>query len=161
MAAKRGGLAATVAASQMRFRHSLNIGKLEEDTAMGLLSGLLGLASDVDVGDVRRDLEPMLVPSEEIDLAFAVVRDLMVFTSHRLILVDKQGMTGRKREYHSIPYRSITMFSVETAGSFDTDSELKIWISSQGAPLVRPLSRQSNISGIQRALAEGVLGGRR
>lgn len=125
---------------------------------MGLLSGLLGLASDVDVADVRRDLEPILVPSEEIDLAFAVVRDLIVFTSHRLILVDKQGMTGRKREYHSIPYRSITMFSVETAGSFDTDSELKIWISSQGTPLSRPLSRASNITGIQRALAEGVLG---
>ncbi|MBC8129661.1 MAG: PH domain-containing protein [Rhizobiaceae bacterium] len=125
---------------------------------MGLLSGLLGLASDVDVADVRRDLDPMLVPSEEIDLAFAIVRDLMVFTSHRLILVDKQGMTGRKREYHSIPYRSITMFSIETAGSFDTDSELKIWISSQGQPLSRPLSRLSNISGIQKALAEGVLG---
>ena len=125
---------------------------------MGLLSGLLGLASDVDVADVRRDLEPMLVPSEEIDLAFAILRDLMVFTTHRLILVDKQGMTGRKRDYHSIPYRSITMFSVETAGSFETDAELKIWISSQGIPLSRKISRSSNLSGIQRALAEGVLG---
>jgi hypothetical protein len=125
---------------------------------MGLLSGLLGLASDVDVEAVRRDLEPMLLPNEEIDLAFAVVRDLIIFTSHRLILVDKQGMTGRKREIHSIPYRSVTMFSVETAGTFETDAELRIWISSQSAPLVRELSRGSNLSGIQRALAEGVLG---
>lgn len=125
---------------------------------MGLLSGLLGLASDVDVDAVRRDLEPMLLPNEEIDLAFAVVRDLIIFTSHRLILVDKQGMTGRKREIHSIPYRSVTMFSVETAGTFDADAELRIWISSQSAPLTRELSRGSNLSGIQRALAEGVLG---
>jgi hypothetical protein len=125
---------------------------------MGLLSGLLGLASDVDVEAVRRDLEPMLLPNEEIDLAFAVVRDLIIFTSHRLILVDKQGMTGRKREIHSIPYRSVTMFSVETAGTFEADAELRIWISSQSAPLVRELSRGSNLSGIQRALAEGVLG---
>ena len=125
---------------------------------MGLLSGLLGLASDVDVEAVRRDLEPMLLPNEEIDLAFAVVRDLIIFTSHRLILVDKQGMTGRKREIHSIPYRSVTMFSVETAGTFETDAELRIWISSQSSPLVRELSRGSNLSGIQRALAEGVLG---
>ena len=125
---------------------------------MGLLSGLLGLASDVDVEAVRRDLDPMLLPNEEIDLAFAIVRDLIIFTSHRLILVDKQGMTGRKREIHSIPYRSVTMFSVETAGTFEADAELRIWISSQSAPLTRELSRGSNLSGIQRALAEGVLG---
>ncbi|KQT61842.1 MULTISPECIES: PH domain-containing protein [unclassified Aureimonas] len=125
---------------------------------MGLFSGLLGLASDVDVGAVRRDLEPILLPEEEVDLAFAVIRDLFVFTSHRLILVDKQGMTGRKREIVSLPYRSITMFSVENAGTFDTDSELKIWISSQGVPLVKTLSRGTNITGIQQALAKGVLG---
>jgi hypothetical protein len=125
---------------------------------MGLFSGLLGLASDVDVGTVRRDLEPILLPEEEVDLAFSVIRDLFVFTSHRLILVDKQGMTGRKREYVSLPYRSITMFSVENAGTFDTDSELKIWISSQGTPLTKTLSRGTNMTGIQQALAKGVLG---
>ncbi|KQT52676.1 cytoplasmic protein [Aureimonas sp. Leaf454] len=125
---------------------------------MGLFSGLLGLASDVDVGAVRRDLEPILLPEEEVDLAFSVIRDLFVFTSHRLILVDKQGVTGRKREYVSLPYRSITMFSVENAGTFDTDSELKIWISSQGTPLTKTLSRGTNMTGIQQALAKGVLG---
>lgn len=124
---------------------------------MGLFSGLLGLASDVDTGTVRRDLEPILLPEEEVDLAFAVIRDLFVFTSHRLILVDKQGLSGRKREVISLPYRSITMFSVENAGTFDTDSELKIWISSQGVPLVKTLSRGTNITGIQQALAKGVL----
>ncbi|MEF2071565.1 PH domain-containing protein [Consotaella aegiceratis] len=127
---------------------------------MGLLAGLLGLSSDVDIEAVRRELEPILIPSEEIELAFAVVRDLMVFTDKRLILVDKQGMTGRKREYHSVPYRAITMFTIETAGHFDVDSELKIWVSGQDQPLVRELSRGSNIPGIQKALAEGVLGGR-
>jgi hypothetical protein len=125
---------------------------------MGLFSGLLGLASDVDVAAVRRDLEPILLPEEEVDLAFSVIRDLFVFTSHRLILVDKQGVTGRKREYVSLPYRSITMFSVENAGTFDTDSELKIWISSQGTPLTKTLSRGTNMTGIQQALAKGVLG---
>lgn len=127
---------------------------------MGLLSGLLGLAGDVDVEKVADDLDPILIPSEEVDLAFQIVRDLMVFTDRRLILVDKQGMTGRKRTYHSIPYRSITMFALETAGSFDAEAELRIWISSQDEPLVRELSRSSNVSGIQKALAEGVLGRR-
>lgn len=127
---------------------------------MGLLSGLLGLASDVDVGAVRRDLEPMLLPDEAVEVAFSIVRDLVVFTDRRVVFVDKQGITGRKRAFHSIPYRSIAMFTVETAGSFDADAELTIFVAGQPAPIKRELSRGSNLSGIQKALATGVLGRR-
>lgn len=124
---------------------------------MGLLSSLLGLAGDADVAEVARDLEALLAPNESVELAFKLVRDQVVFTDRRLIFVDKQGVTGRKRQYHSIPYRSITMFSIETAGTFDTDSEMTIWVSGQPQPFVRELSRLSNISGIQKALAQGVM----
>jgi len=55
-----------------------------------------------------------------------LIRALFVFTNKRLILVDKQGLTGNKVEYHSLPYRIITHFSVETAGHFDLDAELKV-----------------------------------
>ncbi|MCE7026551.1 PH domain-containing protein [Jiella avicenniae] len=123
---------------------------------MGLLSGLMGLTSDVDVDEVRAELAPIMIDGEEIVLAFMVVRDMLVFTDLRLIIVDKQGMTGRKRTIQSIPYRAITTFSIETAGTFDADSEMTIWMSGQ-PPLVRELSRRSNIAGIQKALAEGVL----
>jgi len=124
---------------------------------MGLLSGLLGLASDVDTAALARELEPILLPDETIEVAFQVLRDQMVFTDRRVVLVDKQGMTGRKRAYHSIPYRAITMFSVETAGSFDTDAELRIWVAGQSEPFLQNLSRGTNLSGIQKALASGVL----
>lgn len=126
---------------------------------MGLLSGLMGLTSDVDVDDVRGELGPIMIDGEEIVLAFMVVRDMLVFTDLRLIIVDKQGVTGRKRMIQSIPYRAITTFSIETAGTFDSDSEMTIWMSGQ-PPLTRELSRRSNIAGIQKALAEGVLGRR-
>ncbi|WP_182086049.1 PH domain-containing protein [Aureimonas sp. ME7] len=125
---------------------------------MGLLSGLLGLASDVDTGALGRELEPVLLPNETIEVAFQVVRDQIAFTDRRVILIDKQGISGRKRQYHSIPYRAITMFSVETAGSFDTDAELRIWVSGQGQPFLQNLSRGTNLAGIQKALAGGVLG---
>ncbi|WP_152047004.1 PH domain-containing protein [Aureimonas psammosilenae] len=127
---------------------------------MGLLSGLLGLASDVDIGAVSRDLEPVLVPDETVEVAFAILRDLVVFTDRRVIFVDKQGMSGRKRSYHSIPYRSITMFTVETAGTFDADAELTIHVSGQPNPIRRELSRGANLVGIQKSLAAGVLGRR-
>lgn len=126
---------------------------------MGLLSGIMGLTSDADVEEVRADLEPMLLAGEDVALAFRVLRDLFVFTDLRLIIVDKQGMTGRKRNIRSIPYRSITMFAIETAGNFDADSELTLWLSGQ-PPLLRQLSRRADIAGIQRALAHGTLGRR-
>jgi hypothetical protein len=82
-----------------------------------------------------------------------VVRDLFVFTDRRLILVDRQGFTGRKVEYLVIPYRAITAYSVETAGTFDMDSELRIWISGRPSPVQKTLKRGANIRGIQAALA--------
>jgi hypothetical protein len=82
----------------------------------------------------------------------------MIFTDRRIILIDKQGMTGRKRQYVSIPYKSITMFSVENSGSFDMESEMKVWVSGQAAPIAKTLDRRSNIAGIQSALAKGVCG---
>lgn len=124
---------------------------------MGLLSGLLGLTSDVDVEEVRDDLAPILTETETIELAFKIIRDTMVFTDKRLILIDKQGLTGSKRAIHSIPYRAITSFTIETAGRFDADSEMTLFISGQ-PPFKHELSRSANIAGIQRALAVGVLG---
>ena len=64
---------------------------------MGLLSGLMGNASQKNVDKVERDLEDILVPGEQVTLAFSLIRDLIVFTEFRLILVDKQGVTERKR----------------------------------------------------------------
>lgn len=61
-----------------------------------------------------------------IEKAYQLIRDLFVFTNKRLILVDKQDLTGHKVEYHSLPYKSITHFSFETAGHFDLDAVLKI-----------------------------------
>lgn len=64
-----------------------------------------------------------MLEGENVEAAFKLVRDLIVFTEKRLILVDKQGITGKKTEFQSIPYKSISRFSVETAGRFDLDSE--------------------------------------
>ncbi len=81
------------------------------------------------------------------------MRDLFIFTRTRLILVDKQGMTGRKTEYHSIPYRAITHFSVETAGHFDLEAELRIWISGTAEPVQKTFKRGGAITAVQKALA--------
>jgi hypothetical protein len=124
---------------------------------MGLLDGLLGHGAAVDAASLERRLEGILIEGESIRLAFRIIRDLFVFTERRVILVDVQGMTGSKVEFQSIPYRAIVRFSVETAGTFDLDAELKIWVSGAAQPIERTLKKGADVRGIQRALAEGVL----
>jgi hypothetical protein len=120
---------------------------------MGLLSGLLGNASEADIADVEKNLERVLADDENVERAFQLIRDLIIFTNRRLILVDRQGMTGKKATYHSIPYRAITNFAVETAGHFDLESELMIWISGQPEPVQKTFTRGQTIFEVQKALA--------
>lgn len=124
---------------------------------MGILSGLMGNASEIDIKHVEREFEKILVEGEQVEKAYKLIRDLFVFTDKRLILLNKQGVTGKKVEYHSIPYKSITHFSVETAGNFDLDSELKIWISGTQMPIEKQFKNDKNIYGIQKSLASYVL----
>lgn len=90
-------------------------------------------------------------------LAYQVIRDFFVFTNKRLILVDIQGITGSKVDYQSIPYRAIVRFSVETAGTFDLDAELKVWVSGSAEPIQKTLKKGTDVRGIQRALATAIL----
>jgi hypothetical protein len=122
-----------------------------------MLQGLFGNASEVDIREVQRDLDALLVEGEQIVKAFRVIRDLFVFTDKRLILIDKQGLTGKKAEYHSIPYKSISHFSVETAGTFDMDAEMKIYISGNMNPIEREFKRGADIKGVQKTLAQYVM----
>ncbi len=89
--------------------------------------------------------------------AYRIIRDLFVFTDKRLILIDKQGLTGKKAEYHSIPYKFISHFSVETSGTFDMDAEMKIYISGNMNPIQREFKRGTDIKGVQKTLAELIL----
>jgi hypothetical protein len=121
---------------------------------MGLIDTLLGHAGEKPVEKIAEEFAPLLAPGETLERAFGLVRDLIVFTDRRMILVDKQGVTGSKVQYLSIPYRSVVMFSVETAGHFDMDSELRIWLSGQSAPISRTLGRDSGVREILALLAQ-------
>lgn len=124
---------------------------------MDLLDGLMGNASEVNIQDVQNEYANVLAENEQVEKAYKLIRDIFIFTSKRLILVDKQGMTGKKIEYHSIPYRSITHFSIETAGNFDLDAELKIWISGTQAPIQKQFNKNLNIYELQSVLASYIL----
>lgn len=75
---------------------------------------------------------PILIAGEEIINCFQSIRDGVVFTNKRIITINIQGITGKKRDFTSLPYNKIQAFSVETAGAFDLDSELELWFSGMG-----------------------------
>jgi hypothetical protein len=124
---------------------------------MGILSSLLGHATEVDLEDLEEEFAAILVEGERIEKAFKITRDLIVFTNRRLVLVDKQGMTGKKRGYHSIPYISISHFSKESSGRFDADAELIIWISGQSQPVVYEFHKDASIHDVYQVLSKYVL----
>lgn len=125
---------------------------------MGLFSALLGNAGAVDQESLIKEYGKLLIEGESIELGFKLIRDTFIFTSKRLILVEKQGITGSKIEYKSIVYKSISRFSIETAGTFDLEAELKIWVSSEVNPsIVKQFNKSVNVYDVQNVLAFHVL----
>jgi Bacterial PH domain len=108
---------------------------------MGLLDQFLGNASEKNIEKLQQEFAPLMAPGEILIKAYAVIRDLIVFTDRRLILSNKQGITGSKVEYLNIPYRSIVMFTFENAGHFDIESEMTLYLSGQIEPLRRTFGR--------------------
>lgn len=125
---------------------------------MGLFSALLGNAGAVSPDELNRDYALLLTDGETVEIGFKLVRDVFMFTNKRLILVDKQGITGRKIDYMSVAYKSVSKFSIETAGEFELDAELKIWISSEINPSIqKKFNKQVNVYELQKILAKHVL----
>ncbi len=67
----------------------------------------LGHGSEVAAEKIFEKLEGVLLPDETVRLAYRLIRDFFAFTEKRLIIVEIQGMTGKKVDYLTIPYRSV------------------------------------------------------
>lgn len=125
---------------------------------MGIISGLMGDASGTDIEAVKKDYGKLLGQNEQVVQAYQWIRDLMIFTDYRLIMVDIQGATGKKVNYHSVPYKSIRHFEVESAGHIDLEAELKIWVADMGTtPLVKTFSKDADVYKVQALLAECIV----
>ena len=125
---------------------------------MGLLNKLIGNASEVSSEKLTEKYGRLLIENENIELGFKLLRDTFMFTDKRLILIDVQGITGSKVEYKSMPYKSISRFSLETSGTFDLDAELKIWISSENIPSVsKKFNKSIDVYEVQKYLAGKIM----
>ena len=101
-------------------------------------------------------ISPMFVQGESIMGTFQSIRDGVVFTNKRIFAINVQGLTGKKKDFTSLPYSKIQAFSVETAGVLDLDSELELWFSGMGKVKFEFVSK-ADVSGICRMISEKVL----
>ncbi len=83
-------------------------------------------------GNVIKDISSLLVNGEDVLSVYKGLRDYVVFTNKRVIAVNVQGVTGKKKDFTSLPYSKVQAFSAETSGIFDVDSELELYFSSLG-----------------------------
>lgn len=110
----------------------------------------------VEPASVDKEVAPLLVNGETVMSAYKGMRDFVVFTNKRALAVNVQGVTGKKKDFTSLPYSRIQSFSVETAGTFDIDSELELWFSGLG--LVKfEFSGASDIIELERTIANYIL----
>lgn len=124
---------------------------------MSLFNAILGTSSKMNSEEIRKKFGHMLIEGEGIEHAYRSIRDFFVFTNKRLILVDQQGLSGRKAEFLCIPYKSIAFYSIETAGTFELDSELKIWVRGMDQPLVKEFRKDNDLQEIYQVLSRHVL----
>ena len=124
---------------------------------MGLFNAILGNASEVNIQDVVKEFEPILIDGEVIEKAYKLIKDMFIFTNKRLILVEKQ-LVGSKVEYMSIPYTNIIKFSKESAGILDLDAELKIWVKDLELPIKKQFGKGgNNINEVYKILSKHIL----
>ena len=124
---------------------------------MGLFNAILGNASEVNLDNIKKEFEPIIVDGENIERAYKVIKDMIIFTNKRLIIVEKQ-LVGTKVDYLSVPYSNVIKFSKESAGILDLDAELKIWIKDETLPIKKTFGKGGdNINEVYRILSQHIL----
>lgn len=101
-------------------------------------------------------ISPMFIEGETILGTFQSIRDGVVFTNKRIITINVQGLTGKKKDFTSLPYSKIQSYSVETAGVLDLDSEVELWFSGMGKIKLEFVAK-ADVSGICRTISSFVL----
>lgn len=95
-------------------------------------NGSLVKLKEVSNADGLTLVQDLLIDQEEIFASFKGMRDMVIFTNRRIIAVNVQGISGKKKDFSSLPYSKVQAFSLETAGTFDLDSEMELWFSGLG-----------------------------
>ena len=101
-------------------------------------------------------VSPLFVPGEKFIGEYQALRDYVIFTNKRIIAVNVQGVTGKKKDFTTLPYSKVQLFSVETSGVLDLDSELELYYSGVGK-IAFEFTGESDIVNIAKVIGEYIL----
>ena len=118
---------------------------------------MLGNVTEFAPEKAQAEFAPILAEGEKVVKAFKLIRDQIILTNLRIITINKEGLTGTKHFTTSIPYRSIKTFSKESAGIFDLDAELRIWLTGENEPIKWEFSKGVDINEVYRVLSQYTL----
>ena len=106
---------------------------------------------------IPHDVTALLIQNEQAVAAYKTFRDSAVFTTHRLIVRDAQGLRGKKVEIYSLPYTAINMWSSENAGGIlDINAELELW--TRAGHIKVNLAKGIDVRRLDQLIAWAVLG---
>jgi hypothetical protein len=125
---------------------------------MSLLQHLLGNATEIPADKAQQEFADVLISGEVVQRAFVLIRDMLAFTTHRIISVDKQGITGKRQNLTSIPYESISMFTRVSAGHIDWNAELHVWVKGRASPYPFQFYKGVDVNQVYQLLSHYVLG---
>ena len=112
----------------------------------------------IDPGSVRNEVSGLLVNGEEVRFAFQTVRDQLIMTNKRIISIDVQGITGKRKSYATMPYSKIQYFSIQTPGFLELFPDCELFIMfSNGFTSKFEFKGNVDIGAIGRMLSEYVL----
>ncbi|MFV0246611.1 MAG: PH domain-containing protein [Mycoplasmatales bacterium] len=104
---------------------------------------------------VPNDVNELLVDGEKALKAFKTFRDVAIITNKRFIIRDSQGLTGKKVEMYTIPFKSINMYSSENSGTIDLNSEIELW--TRAGHFKLKLKKGIDIRALDKIIAEHIL----
>ncbi|WLD93804.1 PH domain-containing protein [Alkalihalobacillus sp. AL-G] len=105
--------------------------------------------------EIPKEIEDVLVQGEEAQIAYKTIRDVAVVTNKRFIIADKQGITGKKVEVYTIPFKSIIMYSSENGGKLDFNAEIELW--TKAGKLKLNVNKKVDIRKLDRIIGEYIL----
>lgn len=106
---------------------------------------MIGITLELDQKEMEEKISKFLLENEKLIKGYQIVRDVMILTDKRIIIVDYLGLRGKKIEYQMIPYHKINRLYIETPGNLDTDYTLKLFISGSLEPIEKQINRDVDI----------------
>ncbi len=112
---------------------------------MNFIEEMIGVTIELNQEEMKEKIVKFLLEEEILLKGYQIIRDILILTDKRIIMVDYIGVRGRKVQYHMIPYQSINRFVIDSPGTLDTDYTLKLYIKGSLEPLEKQLKKNIDI----------------